>query len=340
MFASEFGIGARAGWRCTCLLMSIFLAKEVQAECVISQGGQEVDVAKFGVGIPNAGRIDPMVPDGTVLKNYISSISGENASIFCPSGIGTLVFSGFGAYDARYKTYPTALAGVGVRMGYSNGTTTDWWAEQRVSADKYYNYNKPTNFAIQFVKTGPITAGGGLGGNFGRIYVPGHGDFLIVGGSNVQIEPAVPTCSLTSNAEFSVPMGSISLTSLQQNGGTSPGKNFNIGLKCSGGVTGSTTRMFMDMMDNSNPSNDSDILTLSQGERTAQGIGIRILRQDGTPVRYSPGGAATELNQWQIGEFGNVEVNIPFSAHYVLTNKVPPTGGAANATATYTISYK
>ncbi len=90
----------------------------------------------------------------------------------------------------------------------------------------------------------------------------------------------------------------------------------------------------MAMTDNTNSSNLGDILTLTPGANTAKGVGVRILRQDGAPVKYGT------PNQWQIGQFGNEQVDIPFSAHYVLDNKTEPTGGTANATAVYSITYK
>ncbi|MCY1547587.1 F17a-G fimbrial adhesin [compost metagenome] len=95
----------------------------------------------------------------------------------------------------------------------------------------------------------------------------------------------------------------------------------------------------MGMTDASTPGNTSDILTLSSDSK-AKGVGIKILRDGVTPVMFTPDASvAGGPNQWRVGQFGNVGVDIPFTAYYVPTGG-PITGGTANAAATYTISYQ
>ncbi len=98
--------------------------------------------------------------------------------------------------------------------------------------------------------------------------------------------------------------------------------------------------MFLTLTDAVSPGNRSSNLSLLPGPATASGVSVQILRGDGTPVSYGPDSAETgNPNQWQVGEFGNVIVTIPFKARYIQTaTSVRP--GSANAAATFTMSYQ
>jgi len=98
--------------------------------------------------------------------------------------------------------------------------------------------------------------------------------------------------------------------------------------------------MFLTLTDAVSPGNRSSNLSLLPGSATASGVSVQILRGDGTPVSYGPDSAETgNPNQWQVGEFGNVMVTIPFKARYIQTaTSVRP--GSANAAATFTMSYQ
>lgn len=154
-------------------------------------------------------------------------------------------------------------------------------------------------------------------------------------GEGIAVEPRVPSCALeTKTVSVELDGDASELTDKR----AGPTKDFNLRLQCSGGDAGSMTRMFIVFSDTTNPSNRSSTLSLSKDSK-AKNVGIEILRDNGELVRYGP--ESGEENQWMVGEFGNVPVDIKLRARYVGTSMtLKPTVGSANANATFTISYK
>lgn len=283
-----------------------------------------------------------MVPDGTVLARATSTMWGSRAVVSCSPRLGDIVYSGIGVLDARYNTYPTAIAGIGLRVGENYGGGDRWWhnlVDSSSAGAAGLTFMPQYTFVVELVKTGPITASGTLSGDIAQMSLPLHNRVAIklrLAGS-ASVRPLVPSCRLD-KSDIKVNLKSVSLASLERDG-VSMLESFNIGLQCSGGTQGATTRMFITLTDAANPGNRSDILNLSSTSE-ATGIGIRILRADNTPVFFGPDSeAAGTVNQWQVGEFGNSSVIIPLSAQYVRTSG-PVTPGSANGAATFTLSYQ
>lgn len=85
------------------------------------------------------------------------------------------------------------------------------------------------------------------------------------------------------------------------------------------------------------PANRSDRLTLSS-ESTAKGIGIQVLKGDGTPVAFGPDAVGVGVaNQWLIGASPNGLLVLPLSAQYIRIGTITP--GSVKALATFTMSY-
>ena len=85
------------------------------------------------------------------------------------------------------------------------------------------------------------------------------------------------------------------------------------------------------------PANRSNVLTLSP-ESTVTGIGVQVLKGDGTPVVFGPDAVGVGVvNQWQIGASPNGVLVLPLSAQYIRTGAVRP--GSVKAMATFTMSY-
>ncbi|WP_411387782.1 fimbrial protein [Pseudomonas aeruginosa] len=282
---------------------------------------------------------DPNIPLGTVIFSSSGNSSGMGGSISCTSAIGTVIYVGSTApAPGLYNTYPTTVAGVGVRIrGGINPES--WWPQYRDSTSTTYTLDAASNFTVELVKTGRITSAGEITGELGRTVVLNEGLVarrIRVNGS-IPIKPRVPTCSLLSK---SVPVNfeQVKISSLMD-GALAGVKKFDLKLRCSGGEEGSTTRMFVTFTDASNPGNTSGVLSLSAASK-ASGVGIQIRRADGQVVRYGPDSSqAGNVNQWQIGEFGNVDVVVPLQAGYIKTaSQVTP--GSANGSATFTLSYQ
>nr|WP_255539172.1 fimbrial protein [Comamonas sp. NyZ500] len=194
------------------------------------------------------------------------------------------------------------------------------------------------SFTIELVKIGKITAGGRISGAIGETTFVNYGYIarrIYIQGDGIEVRPRVPSCALQTKTVSVELEGDISELTDKSAG---PTKDFNLRLQCSGGDANTTTRMFIVFSDSTTPSNRSSTLSLSS-DSEAKNVGIEILRENGELVRYGPESGAE--NQWMVGEFGNVPVDIKLRARYVGTSmSLKPTVGTANALATFTISYK
>jgi len=85
------------------------------------------------------------------------------------------------------------------------------------------------------------------------------------------------------------------------------------------------------------PANRSNVLTLSP-DSTVKGIGVQVLKGDGTPVVFGPDAVGVGVvNQWLIGNSPNGVLVLPLSAQYIRTGTITP--GSVKAMATFTMSY-
>nr|WP_175801602.1 fimbrial protein [Burkholderia anthina] len=328
---------------CAALLVALVWQSHAQAKCTISQQFVgDVKTAYYSVSFGALPSFDPTVPDGTVLGRVQSKMGDVSTTINgCsnPNTIGLMIHTGIGALDGRFRTYPTSIAGVGLRVGSTTGSSVQWWADYTIDntgASGFFYY--PTfEFVAELVKTGPITAAGVLSGDIGKITLPSHNQIAIVVrlSGTLAVKPLVPTCTVNTK-KITVPMGSVAIATLNRDG-IGPGQSFALNLQCTGGTQGASTRMFTTLTDATNTGNRSDVLGLTPGS-TAKGVGVRIMNQS-TPVSYGPdSSAAGNPNQWFVTETGNRSVDIPLTAHYVRTGNV--TAGTADAVATFTMSYQ
>nr|WP_175801599.1 fimbrial protein [Burkholderia anthina] len=328
-----------------CAVANLILipATSFAAVCQVKENsGNVVPYQKIEFPAFKPATFDPEVPNGTVLYKGSGTAFGNGAVAVCGNyeTIGTRSYTGLGAYDATYNTYATSVAGVGYRIkGGINDT--QWWPQQ----DYYDGIAAPlaaaSNFSIELVKTGPITAAGTLSGEVGQTILVDHGfvarRIFLTGG--LPIQPTVPTCTVQ-NKVIGVGLGSVSTKALETNGG-SDYKPFSINLKCSDGTAGTSTRMYITMTDAAVPGNRSGLLTLaSSGSNAAAGVGVEIRRSDDTIVRFGPDSSDSgNPNQWFVGQYGNTNVSIPLRARYLRANGTLK-AGSANATATFTMSYQ
>ncbi|KVX92396.1 fimbrial protein [Burkholderia ubonensis] len=192
---------------------------------------------------------------------------------------------------------------------------------------------------FELVKTGPITAGGILSGELAGSWVQ-NGAFQYASyRGTIPIQPLVPTCRVTTPS-IAVSLGKVMTRTLTGVGTTTDTRPFNIQLRCSGGASGATTRMYTTLTDASHPANASSVLSLG-ADSTASGVGIQVLRGDNNAlISYGPDSSqAGNPNQWFVGQFGNVDVTIPLKARYVQTAS-DVKAGTANGRATFTMSYQ
>jgi len=306
--------------------------------------------------------IDPTVAVGTSL--WSSSVNVGAGTGTCIGGYARIDYDGIGTQEPVYYTFPTGVAGIGVRMKYLSGALSTclniWFGKLSNNGKGCYaesNWSSGTIAAhtvfVEFIKTGPITVSGSTSGYFAQWATepgassPPKGSTVakyvgLVWGYYAWTNPvlfnvAVPTCTVTM-PNITVPMGSVPLNSFTGLNSTAASQPLNISLTCAGGKTNSYTNVWTTLTDATNPGNVSSVLSLTPTS-TATGIGIQVLNGT-TPVSYGPDSStAGNTNQWFAGQAQNGAFNIPLTARYIQTGTtVSP--GSANGRATFTMSYQ
>ncbi len=328
---------------CAMLLAVLAASTSAQAVCKISKRSTgEVQTSVYTVNFGTLPSFDPTVRDGTVLARAESEMQNEMTFINAcnPQYVGRMEYSGIGPMDARTNTFPSGIAGIGLRVGKIYGGSVIWWNQliDNNGGVSGITFMPNYTFVVELVKVGPITAGGTLRGDIGKVSLLDHGQvpILVRLGGSVAIKPLVPSCKVTT-PKIAVPLGTVPMSTLNRDG-QSADKSFDINLQCSGGTQGATTRMFITLTDGTNAGNRSTVLGLAPGS-AAEGVGVQIMNKS-TPVSLGPDSSATgNPNQWFVTEAGNKNVTIPLSARYVV-NGAPLKAGKADAVATFTMSYQ
>jgi hypothetical protein len=153
------------------LLAAIGLPVTAQAACTISSGTLPV-VLSFSPWSP--ANFDPSVANGTVVASQVlnfSSVGASGATVTCSGGLGTQTRAGTtGAQEAVYMTYPTAIAGVGIRFttqGRTGAGYDVWPTSLNLGTGTTPTITSTGSVLVEFVKVGTITAGGTIVGEQG-----------------------------------------------------------------------------------------------------------------------------------------------------------------------------
>ncbi|NXZ83993.1 fimbrial protein [Haemophilus influenzae] len=151
------------------------------------------------------------------------------------------------------------------------------------------------------------------------------------------------TCQLDTPNDLIVVMPTIANQHIPKQGNERYGGKFQIRLTCPTASDDNNKKIaaYMTLTDQTDPSNRSDILSLTP-QSTAQGVGIKLYKNnDSNALKYGPDSPlkGTE-NQWKFSSRdGEEKPTVEFKAFYV--NKDGNiTGGTVNAVATYTFSYQ
>ena len=151
---------------------------------------------------------------------------------------------------------------------------------------------------------------------------------------------SVPTCTV-STPSITVPLNNMLSSNFKGVGSVSATQNFQIGLSCSGGNSGTSSNTYITFTDNNQPGNTSTTLTLAGGTGAATGLGLQILN-NGTPIGYGPdSNAPGNTNQWKVANIaqGVSSYLIPLGVRYIQTGSTV-TPGTVTGRATFTMSYQ
>jgi len=316
------------------------VAPESRAACTATGPTVENNIVVLIIPPFTISNINPNAMDGAVLHTLSTMADATRAFVSCGIHSPLQHRGTTGAHAGGI--YPTGISGIGMRLSYG-ASFTPWPYSEPISQSQLWVGGDPNgvgqSIQIQFIKTGPITAGGMLHGEFGGIFAEnGATQIVSYRFKEGNITPSVPTCTVTSPS-IQVDMQSVpveSFSGVGSYGGTQ--QQFDISLLCSGGANGSSTKIYITLTDQTNPGNTSDMLSLTTASN-ATGVKIKLFGSSG-PVSFGPdSSAAGNTNQWFVTQTGSGSVTIPLTARYVQTEStVSP--GSANAVATFTMSYQ
>lgn len=304
------------------------------ATCTINSGGMRTAYFTLGnVGWPR----DAVI--GKVFFTKIFHIDADfpNVSWRCDNAsLGKPVHARLlagGAVPGMPNVYQSGIPGIGIKFSRKTdvGGITNWTYFSYDWAINNYDYNFDTwQFKIELVKI----ADGVSSGTSNLIHLADYTadglklyDWWL---NPFQIN--APSCTVTTPS-VTANLPDVSTQAFPAIGSTFGNANFKLSLQCSVGAS-----LYVTLTDNTNASNQSDILSLTPGSGAA-GVGFQILYK-GNPVKYGPDSAAIgNLNQFYVGESPEGTYDIPLSTRYIRTERIV-SPGIAQGRATFTMSYQ
>jgi type 1 fimbria pilin len=134
-------------------------------------------------------------------------------------------------------------------------------------------------------------------------------------------------------SSLSVKLPNISNSMLNAVGTTTGDTRFSIELNCQAGVS-----VFMTLTDATSGGNTTGLLSLKPAS-TATGVKLRILKSDGSVIRFGPDSPLPgNINQWLVGSSGTTN-NIALTVQYYRDGETIG-NGSIEAAATFTLSYQ
>ncbi|WP_427168007.1 fimbrial protein [Citrobacter koseri] len=291
----------------------------------LSQPTVTLDMAIGRVVVP------PDLPVGSVIvsRDWTMSASG-GANYSCSAGTNRFAAKIVvpGATDLGNKIYSTNVDGIGLRFSRGGATVNI------VYPDVYSSYvNRQTSyslegsrFTLEVIKTANVTGSGTLAAGKYTSYdwENGSNPILETFLSANAITVVSPSCTVLSGKNMNVDIGTIKRSDLNGVGTTAGGKDFNIQLQCSGGVSESgfanihTT--FSGNLATNTTAAQGVLINEKSGNAAAKGIGVQVLK-DGTPLEFS--------KKYNIGTLQTQEtryITLPYRARFYQYASTTSTG--------------
>lgn len=248
--------------------------------------------------------LNPDLPIGSVIaeKRFTLNVGDMNNYFYYCEGyndfIGDLDSSIKGS-DGGKKVYPTNIPGIGMTFSMSssdrNGANFIYYGSQnRYSGLGEYYFFRNQIFYLKIIKTAAQTGSGTLKEGRYTFYNSSRN-----GGNNPMLETwftgssvtiVSPSCTVTSGKEMNVDVGSVNRLALGRTGSTAGGKDFNITLRCSGGVTAegyaNINATFSGTRATNTTVRDGVLINEKTGDTMAEGVGIQVLHNN-VPIVFN-----------------------------------------------------
>lgn len=275
--------------------------------------------------------VPPDLPVGSVILTHDWTMSAPGgASYRCTSGTNRFAAKivSPGATDLGNKIYSTNVPGIGMRFSRGGATVNIVYPD--VFSSRVYNTTdyslEGSRFTLEIIKTAATTGSGTLvaGKYTSYDWESGGNPILETYLSASAITVVSPSCSVLSGKNMNVDVGSIRRTDLKGVGTTAGGKDFNIDLQCSGGLSetgyANISTSFSGTLATSTTATMGALLNEKAGSGMAKGIGIQVLK-DGSPLQFN--------KKYTVGRLNNQEtryITIPLHARFYQYGPTTSTG--------------
>ncbi|MDI9800331.1 fimbrial protein [Citrobacter koseri] len=269
--------------------------------------------------------VNPDLPVGSVIATKTWTMPDDNTVYVTCDRIQNLTFDAkvvaSGLVMGANKIFSTTIPGIGLRFSRA-GAVSMTYPDSYTTRGSSFRLAGST-FTLDIIKTSEITGSGTLASGPYTEYGPG---FVILKASlNADAITIVsPSCTVLSGKNMNVDIGTIKRSDLNGVGTTAGGKDFNIQLQCSGGVSESgfanihTT--FSGNLATSTTAAQGVLINEKSGNAAAKGIGVQVLK-DGTPLEFS--------KKYNIGTLQTQEtryITLPYRARFYQYASTTSTG--------------
>ena len=244
------------------------------------------------------------MPAGTGVNYRCSGTTVFKASIVAP-----------GVTDLGNKVYSTNVPGIGLRFSRGGSTVNIVYPGSFTTGGGNFSL-EGSRFTLEVIKTASVTGSGTLAAGKYTSYDWEYGNNPILETylSANAITVVSPSCTVLSGKNMNVNVGNNKRSDLNGVGTYAGGKNFNIELQCSGGLSASgyanIEASFSGTLATGTTVTRGALLNEKAGSSIAKGIGIQVLKS-GAPVEFN--------KKYNIGTLNNQEtryITLPFFARF------------------------
>lgn len=303
---------------------ALLFCHSVLGACSYPSGNQATPAA-FVDNLPSLISVSSgLAINSEIYTTNMVAISHTTAT--CGNSNNMLYFSMLSSPSLGNAVYPTSLPGIGVSILHLGVNLANPAMSRVISFNPLLNSSPAPQ--LRLIKTGDITVGELKpfnSGIWGQTNINSSGTPLF---SYLNLTPVTiqkSSCKVAQSA-IQVPMGTLHKSHFSGVGSTAAERTFTIGIECDG-----LTEVLLKMDGMADSSNAPGVLALNNSVTpVASGVGIQILYGD-TPLMLN------QLNS--LGEYNIGHDDIELTARYYQTQPLI-TGGSANGTASFTLTYQ
>lgn len=342
---SLISVPRRRPSRALASLLSIGLVPVAGASCRLSSTSFVAQDVQMDMGQVV---ILPSTPVGGVIKELTAAINARTDATTCSNGGGSSIGRYVNAAQqvavaGLSNVYATDVAGVGIRVYRDSGTVQAYYPHTLSLAGSGSVSLTAGLFRVQLVKTAVQTGSGVIApnGRFTVYYNDGDSPArsLLTSTFNGSGTTVVsPTCEvLSASRNIVVDFGSVPASSFTGVGSRAVNRDFDIRLNCQGSNLAAYQSGIGIRLDaTADASNRAGVLSLTPAANNATRIGIELVRRVGTGEQAIGFGSPLALGTTVMGSNA---FTLPLRARYIQTQAGAVGPGAANGSATFTITY-